>query len=232
MIEFKNVQKKFGDKQVFRNLSFKINHQELLCLIGESGAGKTSIFNLLIGKEKFDHGDILIEGISISTLKGEYLQFYRRKVGMIFQDFKLIPHKTVFENIAFILEICGEKKANIFTKVKKVLEIVKMEEKIGHFPHQLSGGEKQRVAVARSIIHQPKIILADEATGNLDPENTKIIIDILKYINVKMGITIVLATHNTQILKYLNTRVLYLQNGEVRFDGKADSYRQIVNQLV
>jgi cell division transport system ATP-binding protein len=210
MIEFKNVYKSFGYKTVFQNLSLQIKHKEFVCLVGNSGSGKTTFFNLLIGKTKANTGDILIDNISIQNLSSNHLQFYRKKVGFIFQDFKLISSKTVFENISFVLEICGEPKENIFSKVKKVLEIVKLEEKIGLFPYELSRGEQQRIAIARSIVHNPKIILADEPTANIDPENTKIIIDTLKFINKNLQVTIILATHDSKIQKFLNTRIINL----------------------
>lgn len=224
MIEFKNLTKSFGSKIVLKNFQIQIRHKEFVCIIGPSGTGKTTLFDLLIGREKPDSGDICIDGVSIASLSAHHLQFYRRRVGVIFQDFKLLPKQTVFENIAYILEVCGEPKNVIFRKVKKVLEIVGLEEKIGHFVHELSGGERQRIAIARSIVHNPKIILADEPTGNLDPENTTIVLNILKRINEKLGVTIVLATHDPHVLEFLNTRVVAIQNGQVVSDKVTSTY--------
>ena len=224
MIEFKNVQKSFSYKNVLQDFSLQINHKEFVCIIGGSGTGKSTLFHTLIGKEDIDSGILSIDGVSLSSLKGDLMQFYRRKVGIIFQDFKLFSKKTVFENIAFVLEICGEKEENIFSKVKKVLEIVGLEEKMGHFIHELSGGERQRIAIARALVHNPKIILADEPTGNLDPQNTKIIIDLLKNINEKMGVTIIMTTHDPHVIEYLNTRVVEINNGQVISDQIRGSY--------
>lgn len=224
MIEFKHIQKKYNSKIVFQDLSLKIQHKEFICLIGNSGSGKSTLFHLLIGQEKPDNGDIFIDGVSIPNLNTSHLQFYRRKVGVVFQDFKLLPKKNVFENLSFILEVCNEPKENIFSKVKKALTIVGLEEKIGHQISELSGGEIQRVAIARALIHQPKIILADEPTGNLDPENTQGILQILQKINKEMGVTIILATHDPEVIKYLHTRVVALKNGGIILDKVTNQY--------
>ncbi len=218
MIIFKHIYKSYYNNEILKNISIEVNYKEFICIVGNSGEGKTTILNLILGKEKTDSGNIFIDGISINNLHSQHLQFYRKKIGVIFQDFKLFQNKTIFENISFILEICKEKKDQIFNKVKKSLEIVGLEEKIAHFPSDLSGGEIQRIAIARAIVHDPKIILADEPTGNLDPENTKMILEILKKINREMEATIILATHNPLVSDYLKTRVICLKNGEILYD--------------
>jgi cell division transport system ATP-binding protein len=219
MISFQNIHKTFEKKIVFQDISVNINHKEFVCLMGPSGVGKSTFFDLLIGKEKTDSGNLYIDNINIHQLSPNKLQHYRRKLGIIFQDFKLLSKKTVFENLSFILEVCDNETSFIFSEVQKVLQVVGLEEKIAQFPHQLSGGEVQRIAIARALIHKPRIILADEPTGNLDPHNTKIILDILKKINKEMGVTIILATHDPKVISYLNTRVIYFKDKGILFDG-------------
>ena len=224
MIKFLNIKKQFNNKNIFKDFSLNIQEGEFICITGKSGTGKTTLFDILIGKEKIDSGKVYIDDIDISSLKTHQIQIYRRKLGIVFQDFKLLLKKTVFENLAFVLEACGEDEKKIFSKVKKVLSIVNLEEKIAQFPSNLSGGEKQRVAIARALIHDPKIILADEPTGNLDRENTKMILDILRYINKEFKVTIILTTHDPFVIEYLNSRVVLIKNGESIFNGKASDY--------
>jgi cell division transport system ATP-binding protein len=224
MISFQNITKTFKNKIIFQELSLDIHHGEFICLIGESGVGKSTFFDLLIGKEKPNIGNVFIDNINIHNFSSYQLQYYRRKLGIIFQDFKLLAKKNIFENLAFILEVSNQDTSQIETQVKKVLEVVNLEDTIYKFPSELSGGEIQRIAIARSIIHKPNIILADEPTGNLDPKNTKIILDIFKKINKTMGVTIILTTHDPKIIEYLNTRVLHLKDKKIIFDGQTTNY--------
>lgn len=219
MISFQNIHKTYEEKIVFQDISIDIKHKEFICLIGPSGVGKSTFFDLLIGKEKPSSGKLLIEDIDVHELSSHQLQYYRRKLGIVFQDFKLLSKKTVFENLSFILEVCNEDTSQIFEEVQKVLKVVGLEEKIAQFPSELSGGEVQRIAIARALIHKPRIILADEPTGNLDPDNSKIILDILKKINKEMGVTVILATHDPNVIDYLNNRVIYFKDKGIIFDG-------------
>lgn len=224
MIEFRNVTKKYGKKiYALRDVSFKVGDGEFVVTIGPSGAGKSTLIKLLICEEKPTRGHIYIVGKDIVNLKQKEIPYFRRRVGVVFQDFKLLPKKTVFENIAFAMEAVGASRQEIIKKVNAVLILVNLKERSDNFPDELSGGEKQRVAIARAVVNRPKLLIADEPTGNLDPETSWEIIRILEEIN-KRGTIIILATHNKEIVDRLRRRVIKIKNGMIVSDKEKATY--------
>lgn len=224
MIKLQNVTKIYPTGTVaLRNFNLHVKPGEFISIIGQSGSGKTTLVKLLIAEEKPEKGQIDIGEWNITKIPANDVPFLRRQIGVIFQDYKLLPKKTVFENVSFALEVAGESSHHIDKVVPQVLEIVGLHKKSYHYPFQLSGGEQQRVAIARSLVHRPKIIVADEPTGNLDTINTEEIIEILRKIN-EIGTTIVLFTHNREIVNRLRRRVITLQNGEVAMDQAEGKY--------
>lgn len=220
MLTFKNVSLKIGNSPVLNGLDFSVKPGEIVAILGASGAGKSSLFSLLVGEKKPTGGEILLDEISLGNLSFTSVQQYRRQIGIIFQDFRLLPQKTVFENIAFALEICG--KADLVReRVPELLSLVGLKEKEARFPRELSGGERQRVSIARALAHNPKMLIADEATGNLDPKNSREIAELLLYLNQKTGLTLLFATHDPVMVQRLNPRVIRLENGKIRFDKHA-----------
>ncbi len=222
MIKFEKVTKIYYSTQnkeviALKDVSFEIREKEFVCIVGKSGAGKTTLLKLILGEEKPTRGKIFFNGEEISKLPSSKLPKIRRKIGAVFQDYKLLAKKTVFENVAYVMEALGFSDQQIKKDVPQVLEIVGLSEKINSFPHELSAGERQRLAIARALIHRPKVVLADEPTGNLDPYNTAEIIKILLKIN-EMGTTIVLATHNKEVVKSVQKRVISLVEGRVMRD--------------
>jgi cell division transport system ATP-binding protein len=215
MIVFQNVWKVYNHKSVaLEDVSFKINANEFVSIVGRSGAGKSTILKLLIGEEKPTKGKIFFGQYEVNKLKNKELPALRRHIGIVFQDFKLLPNKTAYENVAFALEVAGRPSSEIRDLVPQVLDMVGLLDKARNFPHELSGGEKQRVAIARAMIHRPEVILADEPTGNLDPFHTAEIINLLLKIN-NLGTTVILATHDKEIINSLGKRVITLENGKV-----------------
>lgn len=206
-------------------VSLFIEPREFVILVGTSGAGKSTLFKLLTREEKPTSGKIVVGGIDYDNLKDKNIPMLRRKIGVVFQDFKLLPQRTVFENIAFALEIAGMTHQEIKSTVPKVIELVGLKGKEKSFPHQLSGGERQRVAIARAVVRQPKILIADEPTGNLDPKNSWDIMRLLEKIN-KYGTTILLTTHNAEIVNKLKRRVITLEHGKISSDQANGSYKQ------
>lgn len=227
MIIFQSVSKiyKIEDHSsiALDNVSFKINPKEFVSLVGRSGAGKSTIIKLLTGEEKPSKGRIIFGSCDVTKLKEAELYKMRRHIGTIFQDFKLLPDKTAFENVAFALEAAGRPEDEIHDLVPKALDMVGLFEKMSHFPRELSGGEKQRVAIARAMINDPDVIIADEPTGNLDPINTGEIIKLLLKIN-ELGTTIILATHNKDIINNISKRVISLENGQIVRDEEEGKY--------
>ncbi len=204
-------------------ITLNIEKGEFVGIIGHSGAGKTTILKLISGEIQPTKGKVFFNSVDISTLKRSKLNKYRRNIGMIFQDYRLISNKTIFENVAFALEVAGRTQKEIKKDVPHVLDLVGLLDKKDFFPDELSGGEKQRVAIARAIVNNPDVILADEPTGNLDPENTEDVINILKKIN-SFGTTIILTTHDKEVVKLLNTRIITLENGILISDQKNKNY--------
>ncbi len=224
MITIEGVSKIYSASSVaLRDVSLHIKAGEFVSVIGQSGSGKTTLTRLLIAEENPTKGKIKIGDWDISKIKTDEIPFLRRQIGMIFQDYKLLPQRTVFENVAFALEVAGEKNKRIRHVVPQLLEIVGLSDRKERYPFQLSGGEQQRVAIARSLAHRPKIIVADEPTGNLDTINTEEIIQILKKIN-EFGTTILLLTHNREVVNALRRRVITLHNGQIALDQEAGKY--------
>ena len=224
MIEFNKVSKIFSNKAVgIEDASFKIEPGEFVSLVGRSGAGKSTIIKLLIGEERATKGRILFGAYEVNKLRTIEFPQLRRQIGIVFQDFKLLPAKTAYEDVAFALEVSGRPQSEIEEFVPQVLDMVGLSGKKSSFPHQLSGGEKQRVAIARAMIHHPAVIIADEPTGNLDDLNSEDIIKLLVRIN-ELGTTVILATHNKDVVNKLNRRVITIVNGRIVKDEKNGKY--------
>jgi len=224
MIVFDRVSKVYPDSSVaLERVTLSIEPKEFISIVGPSGAGKTTLLKLFLAEEKPTDGAVYYESINIHTLGRKAIDAFRRKVGMVFQDFRLLPNKTVYENIAFTMEAANRSDEEIESDVPHVLELVNLTPKIWNFPRELSGGEKQRVAIARALVNEPDIIIADEPTGNLDPANTYDIVQILKKIN-DLGTTVILATHNKGIIDLLKRRVVAMERGRVVRDDKTGKY--------
>jgi len=225
MIKLKNVSKIYpGGSVGLKNANLRIKPGEFVSIVGQSGTGKTTLVKLLIADERPTKGFIEIGGWEISRIKQHEVPFLRRQIGVVFQDFKLLPQKTVFENIAFALEVCGAPDQKVNQLVPQLLRIVGLEDKAERYPRQLSGGEQQRVVVARSLVHRPKILVADEPTGNLDTLNTREIIQILKKIN-EFGTTVLLVTHNREVVNMLRQRVITIEDGRIASDEEEGRYK-------
>lgn len=225
MIYFNNVTKKYrnDDTPSLSEVSFTINAGEFVSIVGHSGAGKTTLTKLILAEEDPTEGTVFFQSTDIHKLSNKELSNFRRKVGVVFQDFRLLSNKTAYENIAFAMEATGKNDKEIKEDVPHVLELVDLASKANHFPKELSGGEKQRLAIARAIITSPEIIIADEPTGNLDPVNTHEVVNILKKIN-DLGTTIILTTHNKAVIDKIKKRVITLENGRVVRDDKDGKY--------
>ena len=224
MVIFENISKIYYPNTIaLDNVSFKIKEKEFISIVGKSGAGKTTLLKLLLVEEKPTEGKIFFNNQDLSLIKAKDLPFLRRKIGAVFQDYKLLPSKTAYENVAYAMEVIGASDFEISRDVPEVLKIVGLTDRVNNFPAELSGGERQRVAIARALIHRPEIILADEPTGNLDPYNTLEIIRLLLKIN-ELGTTVVLATHNRDIINRLEKRVITLENGRVVRDEEAGRF--------
>ncbi|MDA1338105.1 MAG: cell division ATP-binding protein FtsE [bacterium] len=224
MIEFINVERKFksGDFEI-ENINLTINDGEFVFLVGASGAGKTSLLKLLIREELPSSGEIKVDGESVQKLKPSQIPMLRRKIGMVFQDFRLLETRTVFDNVAISLEVAGKKKAEIKEIVPRILKLVGLAGQINHYPSQLSGGEKQRVSLARAIAHDPKYLVADEPTGNIDPKATWELMQLFQKIN-DFGTTIIFATHDKVVVDQLKKRVVTIENGKIIKDQINSTY--------
>ena len=224
MITLLHVSKKyFRQNPVLRDVNLYVKAGEFVSIVGQSGAGKTTLVRLLIGEERADEGQVIIGDWDITKINRHEVPYLRRQIGVIFQDFKLLPKKTLYENVAFALEVCGASRGKINKIVPSVLKIVGLEDKHNRYPHEVSGGEKQRVAIARALVHQPRILLADEPTGNLDAINADEIIDLLLRIN-KFGTTVILVTHNKEIVNRLKRRVVTMDKGQIVSDRAHGKY--------
>lgn len=224
MIYFDKVTKVYQDNSVaLDGITLTIEPQEFVSIVGHSGAGKTTLLKMLLAEDSPTDGNVFFESLDIHKLPKKEIVGLRRRIGVVFQDFRLLSHKTVFENIAFTMEAAGRTDEEIQSDVPHVLELVDLSPKIWNFPHELSGGEKQRVAIARAIINQPDIIVADEPTGNLDPINTYEIVQILKKIN-DLGTTVILTTHNKGVIDSIGKRVITMEGGKVVRDDKDGKY--------
>jgi len=223
MIYFNNVTKKYRDNTSLEGINISITQGEFVAIVGHSGAGKTTLAKLILAEESPTNGTVFFQSTNIHKLSNKDLTNFRRKVGVVFQDFRLLSNKTVYENIAFAMEAIEKNERDILQDVPHVLELVDLTSRSSHFPHQLSGGEKQRLAIARAIITQPDLIIADEPTGNLDPINTSEVVNLLKKIN-DLGTTVILTTHNRSVVDQVKKRVITLENGRVIRDDKDGKY--------
>lgn len=227
MITFQNVSKIYKNNShetiALDDLNFHIQPDEFVSLVGKSGAGKSTVVKMLIGEEKPTKGKVIIGSLTVNKLTAGELPFLRRKIGVIFQDFRLLLNKTAYENVAFAMEVAGRNPKEILDVVPQALEMVGLKNKMKNFPKELSGGEKQRVAIARAMISHPDVLVADEPTGNLDPINTADIIRLLLKIN-ELGTTVILATHNKEIVNNLGKRVISLEDGRLIRDEKEGKY--------
>ncbi|MGH7239312.1 MAG: cell division ATP-binding protein FtsE [Candidatus Saccharimonadales bacterium] len=226
MILLDRVTKKYprSENASLERVSLHVDPKEFVIVIGQSGAGKTTLLKLLTREERPTSGKIIVGGIDYDKLKDKDIPLLRRKIGVVFQDFKLLPNKTVFENVAFALEIVGVGNNEIRHTIPRVLDIVNLKGKESHMPRQLSGGEVQRVAIARAIVRQPRILIADEPTGNLDPKHAWDVIRVLEKVN-RYGTTVLLTTHNREIVNKLKRRVITIKDGKVTSDKSNASYK-------
>lgn len=225
MIYFDNVSKLYngGNSIALEGVSFQVAPKEFVSIVGHSGAGKTTLLKMLIAEDKPTQGQVFFESLDIHKIPRTKLPKYRRKIGTVFQDFKLLPHMTAYENIAFAMEANGRSDEEIAENVPQALALVDLEDKIWNFPGELSGGEKQRVAIARAIVNQPDIIIADEPTGNLDPIATYEVVQILKKIN-DLGTTVIMTTHNKGVIDELGRRVITMDEGHIVRDDPEGRY--------
>ncbi|MBI2592425.1 cell division ATP-binding protein FtsE [Candidatus Saccharibacteria bacterium] len=225
MILLDRVTKTYNQKeQALERVSLHVEPKEFVIIVGQSGAGKSTLFKLLTREEKPTSGKIIVGGMDYDKLRDKDIPLLRRKIGVVFQDFKLLPAKTAYENVAFALEIAGLPTVEIKHTVPKVLEVVGLRDKADNYPRELSGGEKQRVAIARAIVRQPKILIADEPTGNLDIKHAWDVIKVLEKVN-KFGTTVLLTTHNQEIVNYLKRRVITIKDGKIISDKAVGQYK-------
>lgn len=224
MLLLDNVTKLYTDNSLaLDNIRLHIKPREFITIVGHSGAGKSTLLKMILGEERPTDGQVFFENIDIHSLDRREINDYRRRIGTVFQDFRLLPDKTAYENVAFAMEAAGRTDEEIAADVPHVLELVDLGRKMHSFPYQLSGGEKQRVAIARAIVNQPDLIIADEPTGNLDPVNTYEIVQILKKIN-DLGTTILLTTHNTGVVDHIGKRVVSMKHGKIVHDSHEGKY--------
>lgn len=224
MIEMMNVTKKYNKGiTAINNLSIQIKDGEFVYVVGPSGAGKSTFIKMMYREEKVTKGRIRVGKYDLMKIRDRQIPFLRRYVGVVFQDFKLLQHKTVYENVAYAMEVIEKSPREIKRRVEDVLELVNLKHRMSNFPNELSGGEQQRVAIARAIVNTPGILIADEPTGNLDPETSMEIMDILERIN-EQGTTIVMATHNSQIVNEKKHRVIAIENGQIVRDQEQGEY--------
>ncbi|MDR0846830.1 MAG: cell division ATP-binding protein FtsE [Lactobacillales bacterium] len=224
MIEMRNVIKKYSNgTTAIRNISVKIDQGEFVYVVGPSGAGKSTFIKLMYREEVATGGILKVGKYDLLKIKNADVPYMRRQVGVVFQDYKLLPNKTVYENVAYAMEVIGRKKREIKKRVLEVLDLVGLKHKMRSFPNELSGGEQQRISIARAIVNSPKVLIADEPTGNLDPENSWVIMDFIERINAS-GTTIVMATHNREIVDTNKHRVISIENGRIVRDEEEGDY--------
>ena len=223
IIEMRDVVKKYDNgTTALRGITVNIDAGEFAYIVGPSGAGKSTFIRALYREVKIDKGSLQVAGYNLVKIKKKDIPFLRRNVGVVFQDYKLLPKKTVYENIAYAM-VVGESRRNIKKRVMEVLDLVGLKHKVRSFPNELSGGEQQRIAIARAIVNNPKVLIADEPTGNLDPDNSWEIMNLLERINLQ-GTTVLMATHNSQIVNTLRHRVIAIENGRVVRDEAKGEY--------
>lgn len=225
-IELQNVYKIYKNGvTAIANMSLKIKKGDFVFIIGHTACGKSTLIKMLYREEKPTKGEVFVGGINVAKLKNSKVYKLRRKIGIVFQDYKLLPKLTVYENVAFVLESYGYKESEIKPKVLDALTRVGLKEKIRSFPHELSGGEQQRVCIARAIVNNPKVLVCDEPTGNLDPDTSKDIMKVINSINKELGTTIIMATHDKDIVNRMKKRVVVIKNGVLAGDYEKGSYR-------
>ena len=228
-IEFKDVTKTYSNGiTACADVSVQIDKGEFVFVIGLTASGKSTFVKMLYREEKPTKGTVMVGGVNVGKLKNRKVYKFRRKVGIVFQDFKLLPNLTAYENVAFALECVGDKGADIRPKVLKALERVGLKDKVRSFPKELSGGEQQRVCIARAIVNEPKLLVCDEPTGNLDPMTSKEIMDVISNINNDLGTTVIMATHDKEIVNRMKKRVLVLKDGRLVKDYKEGEYKDEV----
>jgi cell division transport system ATP-binding protein len=225
MIYFDNVSKLYNDGRsvAIREVTFQVAPKEFVSIVGHSGAGKTTLLKMIIAEDRPTHGQVFFESLDVHRIPKTRLPHYRRKIGTVFQDFKLLTHKTAYENVAFAMEANGRSDVEVAENVPQALALVDLEDKAWNFPHELSGGEKQRVAIARAIVNQPDIIIADEPTGNLDPIATYEVVQILRKIN-DLGTTVIMTTHNKGVIDEIERRVITMDDGRIVRDDESGKY--------
>ena len=217
MIEFKDVSTIYDNDEsieILNGVNLHIKDGEFISIIGPAGAGKSTLLRLLTREILPHKGEVILDGVNLADIPSKAIPLLRRKIGTVYQDFKLLSAKTAFENVAFAMEVCGADRGEIEDDVPKILGIVGLSDKLKSFPHQLSGGEKQRLAIARALIHRPRIILADEPTGNLDLVNSYDVVKLLMKIN-ELGTTVILATHNREVVNAIGKRVISIEKGKI-----------------
>lgn len=225
-IELKNVNKTYSTGvTALADMSVTIDKGEFVFVIGHTASGKSTFIKMLYREEKPTKGSVIVGGVNVAKLRNRRVYKLRRKIGVVFQDFKLLPKLTVYENVAFALECMGMKTKDIKPKVLRAIEIVGLKEKARSFPHQLSGGEQQRVCIARAIVNEPKLLICDEPTGNLDPETSKEIMDVINGINKELKTTVIMATHDKDIVNRMKKRVLLIEHGVLTGDYLKGSYK-------
>lgn len=222
MIIFQDVSKYYhSEKASVRDINLSIKQGEFVILVGHSGAGKTTLMHLLIAAVKPTSGTVTYDGINIHKLRRADVPHYRQRIGVVFQDYKLLEQKTVFENLSFAMEMVGKSNEEIYENIPTVLDLVGLVDKEDHFPHELSGGEQQRLAIARAIINEPDVLIADEPTDSLDSENVGMVIEVLRKIN-ELGTTVILATHNQEVVKQLDKRTIRIEHGIIISDSSEE----------
>ena len=225
LIRVDNVQKTYKNGVVaLYDFNLSIQKGEFVFVIGASGSGKSTLIKMLYREERPDKGSIIIGGIDVARLKNRKVYILRRKLGVVFQDFKLLPKLTVFENVAFAMEVFGYEKSVIQKRVLEVLDLVGLKNKVRQYPDQLSGGEQQRVVIARAIVNNPKLLICDEPTGNLDPKTSMEIMTVLENINTNLGTTIIMATHDVDIVNKMKKRVVLIESGRLKKDYEKGTY--------
>jgi cell division transport system ATP-binding protein len=218
MIEFSHVTKRYGNLEALKDVDFRINDGEFVFLVGPSGAGKSTIMKLIYREEQATEGQVKVDGVDVSSLKASKVPLLRRRLGVVFQDFKLLPDQTAFDNVAYVLRALGTPPNEVRRRVIGALKVVGLIDKVDVIPEELSGGEQQRVGIARAIVNGPSLVIADEPTGNLDPESTEGIMNLLLQINQR-GTTVLVTTHNLHLVERMQKRVIAIEAGQVVGDG-------------